>query len=80
MLASQLAVLKNVNAPQTPVAPLSQPAVQYDLTPEEEVEVKKPFGATARIEKQVQGLTEKQQTFLSQLTLRYNNKTGRSKE
>ena len=53
--------------------------VQYDLTPEEQIEVKKPFGATARIEKQVQGLSDKQQLFLSELTARYNKKTGGSK-
>ena len=52
---------------------------EYDLTTEEQVEVKKPFGATARIEKQVQGLSEKQQSFLKDLTLRYNSKTGSSK-
>ena len=88
MLASQLSALQNTpaNAPvsQTPpaAAPAATPAaskIQYDLTPEEQVEVKKPFGATARIEKQVQGLTDKQQSFLSELTVRYNKKTGSSK-
>ncbi|BAU54962.1 type I polyketide synthase [Mucilaginibacter gotjawali] len=88
MLASQLSALQNTpaSAPvsQTPpAAPLAAtpavPKILYDLTPEEQVEVKKPFGATARIEKQVQGLTEKQQSFLSGLTARYNKKTGASK-
>ena len=55
-------------------------SIQFDLTPEEQVEVKKPFGATARIEKQVQGLSEKQQSFLNRLTTRYNNKTKSSKD
>src|ERR1019366_7785806 len=63
-----------------PIETLKLPKVQFDLTPEEMVEVKKPFGATARIEKQVQGLNEKQQTFLSRLTQRYNSKTKSSKE
>ncbi|MDP9079352.1 MAG: amino acid adenylation domain-containing protein [Bacteroidota bacterium] len=86
MLASQLAMMQNGNAPQAPApaapiaaAPAAQNGIVYDLTPEEQVEVKKPFGATARIEKQVQGLSEKQQTFLANLTKRYNAKTGSSK-
>lgn len=86
MLASQLAMMQNGNAPQTPAAPIAAPApapakpgIRYDLTAEEQVEVKKPFGATARIEKQVQGLSEKQQTFLSDLTKSYTGKTRSSK-
>jgi amino acid adenylation domain-containing protein len=91
MLAGQLAMMQGANAP-APVAaapaltqipaPVPAPAaskIQYDLTPEEAVEVKKPFGATARIEKQVQGLNDKQQAFLSKLTQRYNAKTKGSK-
>ncbi|MFD2570937.1 amino acid adenylation domain-containing protein [Spirosoma soli] len=50
-----------------------------DLTPEEVVELKKPFGATARIERQASELSNKQQDFLKQLTQRYNLKTSRSK-
>ncbi len=95
MLASQLAMMQNGNAATAPVAPpaIAAPAetpapqiqaatlkIQYDLTPEEQVEVKKPFGATARIEKQVQGLSDKQKTFLADLTARYNSKTKGSKE
>jgi acyl transferase domain-containing protein len=90
MLASQLAMMQNGNAPQgAPVAPAAiapapeaahaKTGIIYDLTPEEQVEVKKPFGATARIERQVQGLTEKQQKFLSDLTKSYNGKTKSSK-
>jgi len=85
MLAGQLASLQNGNAPQAAppaAAPLNGHAksqIVYDLTPEEQVEVKKPFGATARIEKQVQGLSEKQQSFLQKLTVRYNIKTSSSK-
>jgi amino acid adenylation domain-containing protein len=81
MLAGQLAMLQNNNAPQpaAPVIAAAKPGIQYDLTPEEQVEVKKPFGATARIEKQVQGLNDKQQSFLQRLTLRYNIKTSGSK-
>ncbi|WP_394342023.1 aminotransferase class III-fold pyridoxal phosphate-dependent enzyme [Spirosoma pollinicola] len=49
------------------------------LTPEEEAERRKPFGATARIERQASELTDKQQAFLNQLTQRYNQKTKGSK-
>ena len=85
MLAGQLAMLQNPNnntvaAPAPAVINETKSQIQYDLTPEERIEVKKPFGATARIEKQVQGLTEKQQTFLKQLTIRYNKKTQGSKD
>jgi hypothetical protein len=44
------------------------------------VELKKPFGATARIERQVQGISEKQQAFIDKLTKDYNTKTQKSKE
>ncbi|GAB4045354.1 amino acid adenylation domain-containing protein [Spirosoma litoris] len=50
-----------------------------DLTPEEKVELKKPFGATARIDRQASELTAKQQDFLQQFTERYTQKTGKSK-
>ncbi|WP_338874056.1 amino acid adenylation domain-containing protein [Spirosoma sp. SC4-14] len=74
----------------TPVAvpPVSEPDKQVpakslnetaDLTPEEKVELKKPFGATARIERQASELTDEQQTFLIRLTNRYNQKTRKSK-
>lgn len=83
MLAAQLTVMQNSSAaaPVLPATPPVTPAskIQFDLTAEEQVEVKKPFGATARIEKQVQGLSAKQQWFLNELTVRYNKKTGGSK-
>ena len=86
LLACQLALLQNAGGTPTVVqAPVAQNnstnrfSAQYDLTPEEQIEVKKPFGATARIEKQVQGLSETQQLFLTQLISRYNKKTAKSK-
>jgi glutamate-1-semialdehyde aminotransferase/acyl carrier protein len=86
MLASQLAMMQTGSAPQAPPAPAAvvpAPAAKngivYDLTAEEQIEVKKPFGATARIEKQVQGLSDKQQKFLSDLTKSYTEKTKSSK-
>ena len=63
-------VSSHQSAPETPEA---------GLTPEEKIELKKPFGATARIERQVSALTTKQQAFLDGLTERYNQKTASSK-
>ncbi|GAB3930930.1 polyketide synthase [Larkinella terrae] len=57
----------------------SNAAKTPDLTPEEEIEIKKPFGASARIERQVTELNPRQKAFLQQLTSRYNQKTGGSK-
>ena len=50
-----------------------------DLTAEEAVEIKKPFGAAARIERQVTELTAPQQDLLLHLTKRYTQKTAGSK-
>ncbi|MDB5116002.1 MAG: amino acid adenylation domain protein [Mucilaginibacter sp.] len=69
-----------IPAPQPVKA--KEPAVKpaSDLSPEEEIEIKKPFGAAARIEKQSAALTETQSKYLASLTERYNNKTKGSKE
>ncbi|RZM09906.1 MAG: aminotransferase class III-fold pyridoxal phosphate-dependent enzyme, partial [Pedobacter sp.] len=64
---------QNLNAAET------ENAQAPELTPEEEIEIKKPFGAAARIEKQSAQLTEKQANFLEELTKRYNEKTKGSK-
>ena len=64
-----------VAAPQ-PVRTVSPAA---DLTPEEVAEHKKPFGATARIDRQATGLSAAQASFLRELTDRYTRKTSRSK-
>ncbi|KIO78760.1 peptide synthetase [Pedobacter lusitanus] len=50
-----------------------------ELSAEELAEIKKPFGATARIEKNVTELQPEQKQFLEQLTARYNQKTAASK-
>ncbi|MBC8082777.1 MAG: amino acid adenylation domain-containing protein [Hymenobacter sp.] len=71
-------VVPALSAPVQPVSPPAR-AKTADLTPEEEAELKKPFGATARIERQATELSEKQQDFLRQLTVRYNHKTSSSK-
>ncbi|GAB3542057.1 amino acid adenylation domain-containing protein [Spirosoma fluminis] len=64
---------------QKPVVMSNLTVSPADLSPEEAAELKKPFGATARIERQASGLTHKQTDFLQQLTTRYNQKTSRSK-
>jgi amino acid adenylation domain-containing protein len=50
-----------------------------ELSAEELAEIKKPFGATARIEKSATELQPEQKDFLQQLTQRYNQKTAASK-
>ena len=54
-------------------------AVPTDLTTEEAANIKKPFGAAARIERQETELTASQQAFLQNLTERYTQKTAGSK-
>jgi amino acid adenylation domain-containing protein len=67
--------------PPVAVAPASvgTPTAEADITPEEAVELKKPFGATARIERQSTELNASQRAFLDDLTRRYNQKTAASK-
>lgn len=50
-----------------------------DVSPEEAIELKKPFGATARIDRQALELTSAQQRFLTGLIQQYNQKTAKSK-
>jgi amino acid adenylation domain-containing protein len=94
LLSSQLSLIQGgvapvaaapVPAPHTysAVTPAITPAKAdhqgLELTAEEQVEIKKPFGATARIEKQTLELNEKQSAFLNDLTVKYNDKTKASK-
>ena len=61
--------------------PRANPAVvSTALSPEDENELRKPFGAAARIEKKSAALTGPQQKFLADLIERYNAKTKASKE
>jgi glutamate-1-semialdehyde aminotransferase/acyl carrier protein len=92
LLAQQIAILQNGSA----VAPINVVPVpstngstnklaglkieSAGLSADEVVELKKPFGATARIEKQVSKLSEKQQKFLADFIIAYNKKTKNSKE
>ncbi|MFD2934792.1 amino acid adenylation domain-containing protein [Spirosoma flavum] len=87
ILSKQVALMQDGSQPQalplmvTPATTNSKviPLITSELTPEEEIELKKPFGASARIERQITELNSKQKIFLQQLTNRYNQKTGGSK-
>ncbi|HVM89004.1 MAG TPA: amino acid adenylation domain-containing protein [Puia sp.] len=68
------------NGLAAPNSAFSKKPAEPDVSAEELIELKKPFGATAKIEKQSQQLTTKQQAFISNLIKRYNAKTNASKE
>src|SRR5690606_5217334 len=53
--------------------------VSDDLTDEEKAELKKPFGATARIETKISDITAGQKKYLDNLISEYNHKTSNSK-
>jgi amino acid adenylation domain-containing protein len=85
MLARQVAILqkgeKPTGSPAKSVASDQRPGTKdQQLSEEEKAELRKPFGATARIERQATALNKKQQTFLVELTRQYNQKTRLSKE
>ncbi|TDN37317.1 amino acid adenylation domain-containing protein [Hymenobacter sp. UV11] len=88
LLTRQVALLQGTSggaltsAMLPPAAPALPPASapKPTLTAAEAVEHAKPFGATARIERQVAAmLTPRQQEFLNQFTRRYTQKTAASK-
>lgn len=53
--------------------------VNSDVTSEETIEMKKPFGAIAKIDKQKSELSTTQHRFLEEFIARYNKKTAKSK-
>ncbi len=88
LLTRQVALLQGTSggisagAALPPAAPALPPidAPKPALTAAEAVEHARPFGATARIERQVAAtLTPRQQDFLNQFTRRYTQKTAASK-
>ncbi len=91
ILAKQVALMQVPAGALPPVAETSQvPSTKHQaptppapeaprITAEEAVELKKPFGASPRIERHVSQLNDRQQAFLQQLTARYNQKTKASK-
>ncbi|GGG98225.1 hypothetical protein GCM10007415_37230 [Parapedobacter pyrenivorans] len=92
LISQQIALLQGSAVPVTAVQPISQPAAQptlpnansvspteAPLAPEEVAELKKPFGATARIERQGASLDENQSRYLNDFMKRYVEKTAKSK-
>ncbi|GGB16678.1 polyketide synthase [Puia dinghuensis] len=95
LLAQQIALLQGgapapapvVATPQASAAPTFTPApstngkpkTDGELTAEEVVEHKKPFGATAKIDRSARELDARQQSFLDDLVARYTTKTASSK-
>jgi amino acid adenylation domain-containing protein len=77
--SNPIAVAENI----AKVTPQPNPAKSFTpisaLSTEEQNEVRKPFGATPKIEFTKTALNEKQQNFLASLTKRYNAKTAKSK-
>src|SRR3546814_9410901 len=88
LLSQQVSIFQqgSTSTIMTP-APIIQPSghssnqqnVRNDLTSEESVELKKPFGATARIEKKALGLTDMQHAYLNTFIAQYSLKPNRSK-
>jgi amino acid adenylation domain-containing protein len=81
LLAQQVSILQGGQVSSNAIpgpAPVQQ---QNDLqiSAEEAAELKKPFGATARIERQARHISEGQRHFLTEFTLAYNQKTAGSK-
>lgn len=88
LLSQQVALLQNGTAQiLNPVShamgttPIAKPPVQSEnhISEEELAEIKKPFGATARIERQTTELNDNQKVFLQEFIARYNARTGKSK-
>ncbi|WP_353186316.1 aminotransferase class III-fold pyridoxal phosphate-dependent enzyme, partial [Parapedobacter lycopersici] len=82
--AAPVTVPVNASSPTNTVAVAPSPAVNgdtnSDLTADEVAAFKKPFGATAKIDKHVTELSEKQLQFLQEFISRYNEKTKASKD
>jgi amino acid adenylation domain-containing protein len=90
LLAQQIALLQGGTSSPASVPPQASASVppssingkakiESELTAEELAEIKKPFGATAKIDKHARALDAKQQAFLDQLVARYTTKTASSK-
>lgn len=88
LLSKQVELLSGGNVPnamvlqQTPLKPIiQQPAKEQTvLSVNEQAEIKKPFGAIAKIEKKSMDMLPEQRNFLSVLIQKYNEKTAKSKK
>ncbi|TLF42286.1 polyketide synthase [Maribacter aurantiacus] len=79
MQAPMAAKSTSSNKKENISAPGNTNSNEDDLTEEEKKELKKPFGASPRIEKQSAGVNMEQEIYLKKLTERYNKKTASSK-
>jgi len=94
ILTQQLVLLQGQNTIQQPIqvptqhiattavqnaTPIVAKTVDSSLSKEEKEEMRKPFGATPKIERSSTSVTQKQKDFLENLTQRYNNQTAKSK-
>jgi len=81
LISQQIGLLQNDE--KTPIKEAfvfaEKKSIDLQLSPEEAIEIKKPFGATARIQKESEELSLAQQSFLKNLTKEYNQKTAKSK-
>jgi len=81
LISQQIGLLQNDE--KTPIKEAfvfaEKKPVDLQLSPEEAIEIKKPFGATARIQKESEELGLAQHSFLKNLTKAYNQKTAKSK-
>ena len=68
---------ESASAPMVTAVAIPHPVAE--LSAEEAIEIKKPFGAAARIEKQSASLSGPQKEYLASLIDRYNKKTEGSK-
>lgn len=88
ILSKQVMLMQGNSPVLSPVSTLPQPqkqaaspapAADKELSLQEKAEIQKPFGATPKIERHSSDLNPKQQEFLGELTIRYNQKTVKSK-
>ena len=88
-LTQQVAALQGAqSSPSTAFLPNSKNNTSKDnfhlntnsLNSDELTEIKKPFGASPKIEKKTATFNDKQLTFIQELTQRYNRKTNGSKK
>lgn len=88
LLTRQVSILQGNSTPVAPkqfsekhISPTTvKVTLPADLTPEEALEIQKPFGAAAKIEKLSASLNQVQQNYLDDLIERYNQKTIGSKK
>ncbi|MAU17386.1 MAG: type I polyketide synthase [Muricauda sp.] len=77
--ASNNLTSKNIAKPTQNIVSPPMASATEELTEAEQKELKKPFGASPRIDKQATELTAAQKSFLNEFITKYNEKTAASK-